>query len=139
MKTWALIIALLVALALTLTIAPTAVGQNSEQRVATPKYDPATETTFEGTVEEVRDRECPMSRGMGSHLILKLSGGKTIEVHLAPTKFVRTYDLVFKQGDQVRVVGTKVQFEGKETIFARQLTRGMETVVFRDKAGTPVW
>ena len=80
-----------------------------------------------------------MSGGMGSHLILKLSDGKTIEVHLATTKFVKTYDLVFKQGDKVSVLGTKVQFEGKETIFARQITRGTETTVFRDKAGKPIW
>jgi DNA/RNA endonuclease YhcR with UshA esterase domain len=139
MKTRGLMLAIFVALLLILTIAPAAAGQNSEQRVAPPKYDPATEATFEGTVQEVRDRECPMSGGMGSHLILKLSDGKTIEVHLATTKFVKTYDLVFKQGDKVSVLGTKVQFEGKETIFARQITRGTETTVFRDKAGKPIW
>jgi hypothetical protein len=139
MKIPVLILAIFVALALILTIAATAVGQTSEQRVATPKYDPATETTFEGRVEELRDRECPMSGGMGSHLILKLSDGKTIEVHLATTKFVKAMDLVFKQGDQVRLRGTKVQFEGRETIFARELTRGNETIMLRDKNGKPIW
>ena len=139
MKIRILMLAIFVALALILTIAPTAAGQASEQRVATPKYDPATEATFEGSVEEVRDRECPMSGGMGSHLILKVSDGKTIEVHLATAKFVKTMDLVFKQGDQVRLRGTRVQFEGKETIFARELTRGNETIMFRDKSGRPIW
>jgi len=139
MKTPVLILAIFVALALVPTVAPAAAGQTSEQRVATPKYDPAIEATFEGRVEEVRDRECPMSGGIGSHLILKLSDGKTIEVHLATAKFVKTLDLVFKQGDQVLVRGTKVQFEGKETIFARQLTRGNETIMFRDKSGKPIW
>ncbi len=61
---------------------------------------------------------------MGSHLILKLAGGNTIAVHLAMTKFVKTYDLVFNKGDVVTVVGTKVEFEGVETIFAREVTRG---------------
>jgi hypothetical protein len=69
---------------------------------------------------------------MGSHLILRLSANKTIEVHLASTKFVKTYDLVFNKGDVVTVVGTKVQFEGMETISAREVTRGSETFVFRD-------
>ena len=76
---------------------------------------------------------------MGSHLILKLATGDTIEVHLASTKFVRNYDLVFNKGDVVTVVGTKVQFEGVETIFAREVTRGNETFVFRDKSGKPIW
>lgn len=80
-----------------------------------------------------------MSGGMGSHLILKLPAGNTIEVHLASTKFVKAYDLIFNRGDVVSVVGVKVQFEGVDTIFAREVTRGTDTFVFRDKDGTPVW
>jgi hypothetical protein len=80
-----------------------------------------------------------MSGGMGSHLILKLSAGNTIEVHLATTKFVERYDMVFNKGDAVTVVGTKVQFEGVETIFARTVVRGGETYLLRDKSGVPAW
>ena len=133
------IILIFTVVALALTIPLTTVGQKSAPGVSVPKYDPATEATFKGTVEEVRDRQCPMSGGMGSHLILRLAPDKTIEVHLASTKFVRTYDLVFNKGDEVTVVGTKVQFEGVETIFAREVTRGSETFVFRDKDGKPIW
>jgi DNA/RNA endonuclease YhcR with UshA esterase domain len=68
-----------------------------------------------------------------------LSPSTTIEVHLATTKFVKTYDLVFNKGDVVTVVGSKVQFEGVETIFAREVTRGSATFSFRDKNGTPIW
>jgi hypothetical protein len=39
----------------------------------------------------------------------------------------------------VTVVGTKGQLEGVETIFAREVTRGTATFVFRDKEGTPIW
>ncbi|MBA3914365.1 MAG: hypothetical protein H0X25_11065 [Acidobacteriales bacterium] len=104
-----------------------------------PKYDRATEATFSGTVDQVKDRECPMSGGMGSHVMLKLTDGSTIEVHLGPTKFVKTYDLVFKAGDQLRVIGSKVTFEGVPTIFAREVHRGEDMFVFRDQAGNPVW
>ena len=138
MKAWRIIILILTAVALVLTITPAA-GQKSAAGVAVPKYDPSVEATFKGTVVEVRERECPMSGGMGSHLILRLSDNKTIEVHLASTKFVKNYDIVFNKGDVVSVVGTKVQFEGVETIFAREVTRGTDTFVFRDKDGTPVW
>jgi hypothetical protein len=133
------IIILMVTVALVLIITPVAAGQKSGAGVAVPKYDPAVEATFKGTVEEVRDRQCPVSGGMGSHLMLRLSPSQTIEVHLASSKFVKTYDLVFSKGDVVTVVGTKVQFEGVETIFAREITRGSETFVFRDKDGKPIW
>lgn len=133
------IILILTVVALILTMPLAAVGQKSEPEITVPKYDPAAEATFKGTVVEVKDRQCPMSGGMGSHLILRLSPDKTIEVHLASSKFVKTYDLVFSKGDAVTVVGTKLQFEGVETIFAREVTRGTETYVFRDKDGKPIW
>ena len=127
-----LIIALLMAL-------PLLASQNSEQKEAVPKYDSKAEATFKGTVVEVRDRQCPVSGGMGSHVILKLSDGTTIEVHLATTKFVKTYELVFEKGDQLEVIGTKVKFEGVDTIFAREVHRGQDTFLFRDKDGKPIW
>lgn len=104
-----------------------------------PKYDPATEKVFKGTVQEVRDRQCPVSGGMGLHVILKLDDGSTIEVHLATTKFVKTYDLTFNKGDLLEVTGSKVNFEGVDTIFAREVKRGNDVFVFRDQDGTPVW
>ena len=139
MKSLRTITLILAAAALVLTTAPTALAQKPEARVQVPKYDLAAKATFKGTVQEVRNRQCPVSGGMGSHLILKLSAGNTIEVHLATTKFVETYDMVFNKGDAVTVVGTKVQFEGVETIFARTVVRGSETYLFRDKNGMPAW
>ena len=139
MKTSRIITVILAFVALVLTVPTVAAAQKSQPGVAVPKYDRAAEATFKGTVEEVRDRQCPVSGGMGSHLILRLSPSTTLEVHLASTKFVKAYDLVFNKGDEVTVVGTKVQFEGVETIFAREVTRGSETFVFRDKDGTPIW
>jgi hypothetical protein len=139
MKTARIIVSLLATIGLVLTIALAAGAQKSEPSVGVPKYDPATEAAFKGNVEEVKDRQCPMSGGLGSHLILRLSPNKTIEVHLATTKFVRNYDLVFNKGDVVTVIGAKVQFEGVETIFAREVTRGTDTFTFRAKDGTPIW
>src|SRR5262245_5392519 len=104
-----------------------------------PKYNPATEAKFTGTVEQIVDRVCPVSGGMGSHVILKLEDGTVIEVHMAPTKFVKTYELIFKEGDKLEVTGSKVTFEDKETIFAREVRRGEDTFLFRDKNGNPVW
>ncbi|HKS74209.1 MAG TPA: hypothetical protein VJQ82_13490 [Terriglobales bacterium] len=134
MKIW---LAVLLTLALLLIVTSSfAAGKDSQAGV--PKYNPATEVTLKGTVEEVHDRQCPVSGGMGAHIILK-TGDKTIEVHLATTKFMKSYELVFAKGDQVEVTGSKVTVEGVETIFAREVKRGNDTFAFRDKDGNPVW
>ena len=135
MKTWRLI-AIIVVLAVTTTLFA---APKSGSASAVPKYNPATEVTIKGTVVEITDRNCPVSGGMGSHVTLKLADGSTIEVHLATTKFVKTYDLELNKGDELEVTGSKVTFEGAETIFAREIKRGQDTFVFRDKEGKPVW
>jgi hypothetical protein len=69
MKTSRIITLILTFVALVLTIPTAAAAQKSQPGVSVPKYDRAAEATFKGTVEEVRDRQCPVSGGMGSHLI----------------------------------------------------------------------
>jgi DNA/RNA endonuclease YhcR with UshA esterase domain len=90
-------------------------------------------------VEEVKDRHCPVSSGTGSHLMLKQADGMVIEVHLALTKFVTQYELVFQKGDVLEVTGVKVKFEGADTIFARKIKRGNDEFLFRDGDGKPLW
>jgi DNA/RNA endonuclease YhcR with UshA esterase domain len=114
-------------------------AQQKNSTEAVPKYDSSAEAVFKGTVDEVRDRECPVSRGMGAHIILKTGDGKTIEVHLATTKFVKSYELAFNKGDALEITGVKVKFENVDTIFAREIKRGNDTFVFRDKEGRPIW
>ncbi|MFY9912097.1 MAG: hypothetical protein WCF22_16860 [Candidatus Sulfotelmatobacter sp.] len=138
MKSWFAIALIIGTIAWMGTVSALA-SQKANSSVAVPKYDPAAEKTFKGTVVDVVDRVCPMSGGLGSHLMLKLDDGSAIEVHLATTKFVKSFDLVFNKGDKIEVLGVKVQFEGKETIFAREVTRGSDTFTFRDKDGAPVW
>lgn len=57
--------------------ASTAAGQKTYSQTV-PKYDPASEATFKGTVVDAIDRQCPVSGGLGSHLNLKLENGKTM-------------------------------------------------------------
>ena len=122
--------------ALTAGIVPAFAAQTSG---AVPKYNPAIEAVYKGIVVDVVDRQCPVSGGVGSHVVLKLEDGGTIEVHLASAKFVKSYELVFNKGDKIEVTGSKVKFEGVDTIFAREVKRGEDTFVFRDKDGKPVW
>ena len=134
MKFWRVIACILCLLAAVIVVA-----QEKKSSESAPKYDPSAEAVFKGTVDEVRDRQCPVSRGMGAHIILKTADGKTIEVHLATSKFVKSYDVAFNKCDQLEVTGVKLKFEDVDTIFAREIKRGNDTFVFRDKEGRPIW
>jgi DNA/RNA endonuclease YhcR with UshA esterase domain len=133
MKTWRVSMVLAV-----VVVAMVAAAQKPENE-SVPKYDKSTEAVFKGTVDDVKDRECPVSRGMGSHLMLKMADGNVLEVHLSLTKFMRQYELVFHKGDVLEVTGVKVKFAGADTIFARKIKRGEDEFLFRDSDGKPLW
>ena len=114
-----------------------AVGQNNSQPKP-PKYNLAAEAVYQGTIIDLRDRECPVSGGMGSHIILGLDG-KEIEVHLATVSFTKMVEMNLKRGDEIEITGWKTEFEGAQTIFAREVRHGNEVNVFRAKDGTPAW
>jgi DNA/RNA endonuclease YhcR with UshA esterase domain len=120
-----------------LALAMPAFAQNAPKK-SVLKYNAAAEAVYKGTVADVRDRECPVSGGMGSHIILQLGSG-TIEVHLATTEFTKMAELNLRKGDQIEVTGWKTEFEGVQTIFAREVRHGQDVFVFRDKSGVPVW
>ena len=134
MRSWPAIV-----LGFALIVAPLFAIAQQKPGSAVPKYNLATEVTLKGTVEQASNHECPVSKGMGAHVILKTEDGKTIEVHLSPTKFIKIYDLVFIKGDQIVVTGSKVQLDDVDTILAREVKRGNDTFTFRDEKGKPVW
>ncbi len=135
-----LILAVL-ALALPLALAQGGGGQGKgKQRQGMPKYDPATETTVKGTVEEVKEVECQMCRmgTTGTHLMVK-SGGETMEVHLGPTTFLTDKKFSLAKGDQIEVVGSKVKMNGSDALIAREVKKGDQKLTLRDAQGIPQW
>jgi hypothetical protein len=101
-------------------------------------YDVANQQTMTGIVEAVKEYQCPVSGTVGTHLTVKLTNG-SIEVHLAPAKFVKDYDLIIKKGDQVEIRGAKITFEGKPALIAKTVTVDRTTFSFRDYNGKPLW
>jgi hypothetical protein len=131
-----LILALLAAL-----IVPPAFAQLGKgPRKGMPNYDPATETTLKGTVEEVKEVECQMCRmgTTGTHLMVK-SGSETLEVHLGPTAFLTEQKANFAKGDEIEVVGSKVKVNDSEALIAREVRKGEKTLTLRDAQGIPLW
>lgn len=100
-------------------------------------YDPATETTLKGTVSKV---STITGRGgwNGIHLSLQ-SEGQTWDVHVGPQTYLEHAGFSFAAGDQIEVVGSKVQFNGADAVIAREITREGKVLTLRDKRGFPQW
>lgn len=103
-----------------------------------PRYDTATETTYKGTVEEVRQHSRAGMAGTGTHLIVK-SDDQMLDVHLGPTDFLAAQQMSFAKGDQIEVTGSKVKFGDAEAIIAREIKKGDKTLTLRDAKGVPKW
>jgi hypothetical protein len=99
-------------------------------------YDPSTETTINGTIEEVQTVD--MMCHSGTHLTVKTEKGN-IEVALGPNKFLAEQKLELKKGDQVQIVGAKANTRRGEIFMAREITTGGKTVTLRDEKGMPNW
>jgi DNA/RNA endonuclease YhcR with UshA esterase domain len=115
----------------------TALAQTN-QPSAEYKYDLSKQVTTRGTVQEVRNYQCPVSGTVGTHITLKQDAG-TIEVHLAPATFLNKYEIEIKKGDQVEVLGARITFEGKPALIARVVSEDKITYAFRDSSGKPLW
>ena len=99
-------------------------------------YDPATETTFKGTVEAVTQP----TRGqmMGTHLTVK-AGDETRDVMLGPATFLTEKGFMFAKGDSIEITGSKVTMGGMAHVIAREVVKDGKTLTLRDKTGTPQW
>jgi DNA/RNA endonuclease YhcR with UshA esterase domain len=102
------------------------------------QYKTTNQQTITGIVEAVKEYQCPVSGTVGTHLTVKLSTG-TIEVHLAPAKFVKDYEVVINKGDQVEIRGAKIIFEGKPSLIAKTVAIDRTTYAFRYDDGKPMW
>ena len=105
-----------------------------------PKYDPATETTIKGTVEEAKEHSCPTCgrNQTGLHLTVKSDAG-TFDAHLGPTSFVTKNNFTFAKGDQVEIIGSKMKIDGADAVLAREVKKGGKTLTLRNAQGIPAW
>jgi len=98
-------------------------------------YNPADEIAIKGVVQDIQDFDCPVSDfELSRHLMVK-TADETVEVHLAPTRILQGQKLSFSPGEHVEIVGSKIRLAGKDGVIVRELTRGNETVTFRDREG----
>jgi hypothetical protein len=101
-----------------------------------PRYNPSTETTVKGTIQEVQQR----TRGAwtGTHVILKTEQG-TLDVHLGPSDFLAKQHLTLSSGDRIEVTGSKVNIGQAEELLARTVKKGDKVFTLRNERGIPEW
>jgi len=100
-------------------------------------YDPSTETTVKGTVEEVK--QVSGQHGWnGTHLRLRTEAGQ-MDVHAGPSSYIAAQGFSFAKGDQIEVLGSKVELGGSEALIAREIKQGDKTLVLRNAQGIPQW
>ena len=109
------------------------------KRAEAPAYDVAREVAIAGVVQDVQNFYCPVSMDEGIHLMLRTEQGSVVEVHVAPSRYLRGNSISFAAGDNVEVVGAYVNEAGGIAILARKISRRGETFSFRTMSGKPLW
>src|SRR5512146_578995 len=105
---------------------------------STPKYDAATETKLRGTIDEVK--QITTAKGDPAiHLMVKSTGADLVEIYLCPNAFLQEMQMAFAKGDQVEVTGSKVKVGEAQVILAKEVTKGSDTLILRDRKGAPAW
>lgn len=102
-----------------------------------PKYDPASEATVRGTIEEVTQVARPSGWG-GTHMGLKMEA-ESLDLHLGPSWFLEKRDLTFSKGVRVQDTGSRVKYDDADALIAREIKKGDKTLTLRDALGIPVW
>jgi hypothetical protein len=103
----------------------------------TAKYNPATETTFKGVVDQLK--LVPPSGGKPVVYLVLKSNPSTGEVFLCPKRFLDDIGVSIKADDAVEVTGSKVKQDGEEVTLAREVVLKGETLTLRFKDGKPAW
>jgi len=119
-----------------LAIAP-GFGGSKDPEKSGPAYDPATVVDVTATIVEVRE----IAKGNaleGINLTVKIKGEST-NIYVAPTEFVNMFEVKFAKGDEVKVIGSKVNYEGEDLILSREVQVKHTALVVRDKDGVPYW
>lgn len=101
-------------------------------------YNPATETTVTGTVQEVQNIPSSGKGGGGIHLVFSTEGGP-VEVHVGPARFADSKGFTFAKGDTLTITGSKVTMDGARVLIARAIKKGDQVLTLRNASGIPLW
>jgi hypothetical protein len=129
-----------------ITACSTSTGSSQQgARGSASFYNPNTEITVKGTVEQVETAYLPgggaslQARGESSgpvYLSLQADTG-VLTVSLGPSWFLDSKGFKVAKGDQIEVTGSK--FQDQNTIVAREVKKSDQVLVLRNSQGVPEW
>jgi hypothetical protein len=103
-----------------------------------PKYDTTTVIDFGAVVVEIREvqKDNPLS---GVNLVVRSDSDATFNVYVAPVDFVKSFEITFRKGDNVHIVGSKIKFGGDTVVLGREIRKDSTTLYLRGREGGPYW
>jgi len=126
-------------LSVSLTLAQEGLGDSQEvaRQPAKPRV-----VLLSGEVLEVKTEPCQMTTGrskLGTHLIVKTSDLKTLNIHLGPADAVKSVVKELLAGVEVKVEAFRTKKMKDDQYIARSLAIGDRTMELRDKNLRPAW
>jgi hypothetical protein len=73
-----------------------------------------------------------------THMMVNTSVGE-MEVHVGPTTYLAKHGFQIQSGDPIVLTCSRVLWEGKPVLVAREIQRGKQTVTLRSASGQPSW
>lgn len=101
-------------------------------------YDAKTVETLKGEVMKVESFIPGRGFSKGIHVALK-TDTETISVHLGPAWFMDNQETGLAVKDRIEVIGSRIVFEGKPALVAREVRKGDQVLRLREEDGTPLW
>jgi sporulation protein YlmC with PRC-barrel domain len=102
-------------------------------------YDPKTVETIRGTIVDYDQFKTRPDGAPGQLVKVRTEDNKEYVVHLGPVWFIQEHDLRWEKGKEIRVTGSKVNYEGQPVIMASEIKHADRTVTIRNEKGEPRW
>ena len=126
-----------IAVFLLASILPVVAQRGGGYRTKPRPYNPTTEVTVKGSVEEVTEQS-GRAGWNGTHLKLK-TDTETLDIHVGPSSFISQNQFSFAKGDQIEVTGSKVKPGKGNAVLAREIKKEGKTLTLRNAQGVPLW
>ncbi len=103
-------------------------------------YSLGKDTTVSGKITRIQASRKPLkTMSPAAELTIRESDGKTEDVQLGPSWYLRNLGTHLAVGNTVTVAGSEIDLNGNNALLARKLTRGNHVLYLRDLNGYPVW
>jgi len=113
-------------------------GRGLNRGNITRLYDTSTVETITGKIMKINTAQSGYSRFPG--IILNLEGNKLLtKIFVAPVWYLEQEKLQLKTGESITITGSKVTFQNKPLIIAKDFEYNKKKFVIRDENGFPVW